>query len=94
MSLVCDSEDRLCYGDFTEQWHQETDAIHLLIGEAIVTLQDVKVLLGLQIEARAVTSHSTHDVPATCYELLGLAPDVVHLITQIKITMAPRALRR
>lgn len=48
--------------------------MHLPVGRAITTLQDIVVLLGLQIDGRAV-SHPTHDWRATCGELFVLTPD-------------------
>lgn len=53
-----------------EQWRQKTHTFHFLIGKTTVTLQDVDVLLGLQIDGRPVIRSVKQDVLATCHELL------------------------
>ncbi|KAI8021904.1 hypothetical protein LOK49_LG03G02975, partial [Camellia lanceoleosa] len=66
-----------------ERWHTETHTFHFPIGEATVTLQDVSVLYGLQIDSRAITgvdlSFATEQWIALCAELLGVAPTLADL---------------
>lgn len=59
-----------------EQWLQETYTFHFPIGETAITLQDVPVLVGLQIDGRPDISILMQDVQATCHILLGLKPAV------------------
>lgn len=61
-----------------ERWRPETHTFHLPIGEVTVTLQDVEVMWGLQIDGEAVTGkeqkweyQQKHDM---CQRLLGFSP--------------------
>lgn len=58
-----------------KRWRQETHTFHLPIGEAIVTLQDVALLLVLRIDGHAETFPLCHDWRASCTELLGVTLD-------------------
>ncbi|XP_071927262.1 protein MAIN-LIKE 2-like [Coffea arabica] len=40
---------------FIERWKQETHTFHLLVGEAIVALQDEEVLWGVRVDGLPVT---------------------------------------
>ncbi|KAJ7967944.1 serine/threonine-protein phosphatase 7 long form-like [Quillaja saponaria] len=63
-----------------ERWRQETHTFHFAVGESTVTLQDVAVLLGLQIQGHAITGKADLQWDDLCEELLGLRPDrtVIH----------------
>lgn len=58
-----------------ERWRQETHTFHLAVGEVTVTLQDVAVLLGLNIDGLPVCGTCDFQWDKTCEELLGLKPD-------------------
>lgn len=76
-----------------ELWRQDTHTLHLPIGEATITFQDVAVLLGLPMIAEL--SLATRDMtggPVISYYIYHLMP--IHWMGQIKITMTPRAICR
>lgn len=58
-----------------ERWRQETHTFHLTVGESTVTLQDVALLLGLQVNGWVVTGNTDLQWEDLCEELLGLRPD-------------------
>ncbi|XP_058733463.1 protein MAIN-LIKE 1-like [Vicia villosa] len=50
-------------GAFVERWHKETSYFHFLVGEMMITLDDVAFLLHLPIRGRLLNhSQITHDV--------------------------------
>jgi len=57
-----------------EHWRTETHTFHFPHGEAIITLQDVALQLGLKIDGLLVTSFITGDVRVACQTLLGETP--------------------
>lgn len=58
-----------------ERWRQETHTFHFAVGESTITLQDVALLLGLQINGHAVTGKGDLQWGDLCEELLGVRPD-------------------
>ncbi|KAL0013037.1 hypothetical protein SO802_000106 [Lithocarpus litseifolius] len=58
-----------------ERWRQETHTFHFTVGESTVTLQDVALLLGLQINGHVVTGNGDLQWDDLCEELLGVRPD-------------------
>ncbi|XP_052489895.1 protein MAIN-LIKE 2-like [Gossypium raimondii] len=55
-----------------ERWRPETHTFHFPCGECTVTLEDIAMQLGLQIDGRPVTGISSFTDPAAlCYQLLG-----------------------
>ena len=57
-----------------ERWRPETHTFHFPHGEAIVTLEDVALHLGLPIDGHAVTGATQFHWPQICQELLGAVP--------------------
>ena len=52
---VCDIQlDWAIITIMVERWCQETHTVHLHVGEATITLQDVAVLLGLRVHGPAI----------------------------------------
>ena len=44
-----------------ERWRPELHIFHLLVGECIITLEDVALQLGLRIDGRPVTDPTYYD---------------------------------
>ncbi|RYR69653.1 hypothetical protein Ahy_A03g016208 [Arachis hypogaea] len=60
-----------------ERWRPETHTFHLLVGEVMVTLEDVSYILGLPINGEAVTgrSDSSHQfLVENCIAYFGREP--------------------
>ena len=57
-----------------ERWRTETHTFHFSYGEAMVTLEDIALQLGLNVDENAVTGHSIGDLRSTYEELLGVTP--------------------
>jgi len=58
-----------------ERWRLETHTFHFPHGEAIVTLEDVVVLLGLPIDGNVVTGPTlVEDIFSTFHEYLRVIP--------------------
>ena len=55
-----------------ERWQPKTHTFHVLVGEMVITLQDVAIILGLRIDGTAVTGTCVFDVAELCGELLGV----------------------
>jgi len=55
-----------------ERWRTETHTFHLPLGEAIVTLEDVAIQLGLPIDGEPITGVSNSDLVPLCGHLLRL----------------------
>lgn len=58
-----------------ERWRQETHTFHLPSGECTVTLEDVAIQLGLNVNGLPVTGPTYFDWPDLCQELLGKVPE-------------------
>ena len=52
----------------------ETYTFHLPHGEMGITLQDIKVMLGLPVDGLPMTGNVELDWPALCHDLLGHHP--------------------
>ena len=57
-----------------EHWRLEMHMFHLLHREMGITLQDIKVMLGVPVDGLLVTGGVKLDWPALCRELLGHHP--------------------
>ncbi|CAN1145995.1 Protein transport protein Sec61 subunit beta [Linum perenne] len=58
-----------------ERWRPETNTLHLLQGEATITLEDVEVLTGLPTRGRPVSvGYDDRAADVICQELLGATP--------------------
>ncbi|CAM8883282.1 unnamed protein product [Rhodiola kirilowii] len=68
-----------------ERWRSETHTFHLHHGEMTITLEDVGVLMGLPIEARAVITNQEVD-DALCLSLLGVVPPTGRRDTSVRCT--------
>jgi len=59
-----------------ERWHPETSNFHMVLGEMIVTLDDVACLMHLRIEGRMLSHGKTmlrHEVAALMVRHLGVS---------------------
>ncbi|KAF7802687.1 serine/threonine-protein phosphatase 7 long form-like protein [Senna tora] len=58
------------------RWRLETHTFHMAVGvvETTITLEDVAIQLGLQIEGKAVVESTSHNWAELCQELLGKTP--------------------
>ncbi|KAF1869974.1 hypothetical protein Lal_00017553 [Lupinus albus] len=59
-----------------ERWRPETPTFHLPCGECIITLEDVSLQLGVNVNGRPVTGTTYFDWDEMCEELLGKIPIV------------------
>ncbi|CAH9146681.1 unnamed protein product, partial [Cuscuta epithymum] len=66
--------DRALLTALLERWRQETHSFHLPVGEVTVTLGDVAVLTGLEVDGRAVTGTACRQWVDECERLLGIRP--------------------
>ncbi|CAH9129923.1 unnamed protein product, partial [Cuscuta epithymum] len=68
--------DRALLTALLERWRQETHTFHLPVSEVTVTLGDVAILTGLQVDGRAVTSTACRQWVDECERLFGVRPVV------------------
>ena len=64
---------------FVERWRPKTHTLHLPYGETMITLQDVKVLLGIPIDGGAIVGTIDKTWATECQNLLGIATNSVVL---------------
>ncbi|MBA0828406.1 hypothetical protein Goarm_013083 [Gossypium armourianum] len=64
---------------FVERWRLEMHTFHLPCGECIITLEDMKLQLGLLVDGSIVIgSIQSVDWEIVCYDLLGVVPQMIH----------------
>ena len=57
---------------FIERWRLETHSFHLSHGAMTITLQDVKVIMGMPIEDEAMVGSTKRTWKTMCVEMLGI----------------------
>ncbi|KAF1886015.1 hypothetical protein Lal_00021294, partial [Lupinus albus] len=57
-----------------ERWRQETHTFHLPCGECTITLEDVSLKIGMNVNGLLVTGPTYFDWDEMCGELLGKVP--------------------
>jgi len=57
-----------------ERWRTETHTFHFPLGETTITLEDVKLVLGLPIDGEVITGITSGDLVSLCEQLLGFIP--------------------
>ena len=66
--------DHVLITALVERWHLGTHTFHLSHGEMGITLQDIKVMLGVPVDGLPVIGGVKLDWPRLCLELLGHCP--------------------
>ncbi|KAF1893533.1 hypothetical protein Lal_00002022 [Lupinus albus] len=74
--LRCFNIDPSLITALVERWRPETHTFHLPCGECTITLEDVSLQLGLNVNGRPVTGPTYFDWDEMCGELLGKVPIV------------------
>ncbi|KAF1888451.1 hypothetical protein Lal_00011222 [Lupinus albus] len=75
-SLRCFNIDPSLITALVERWRPETHTFHLPCGECTITLEDVSLQLGLNVNGRPITGPTYFDWDEMCGELLGKVPIV------------------
>jgi len=57
-----------------ERWRTKTHTFHFPLGETTITLEDVKLVLGLLIHGETVTGITSGDLVSLCEQLLRFIP--------------------
>ncbi|XP_028215069.1 protein MAIN-LIKE 2-like [Glycine soja] len=78
--IVCliDTDDQGLISSFVERWHRETSSFHLLVGEVLITLDDVMSLLHLPIVGafHDIQPLYSDEAMLLLVELLMVSPEV------------------
>ncbi|KAF1895007.1 hypothetical protein Lal_00022503, partial [Lupinus albus] len=74
--LRCFNIDPSLITAIVERWRPETHTFHLPCGECTITLEDVSLQLGLNVNGRPITGPKYFDWDEMCGELLGKVPIV------------------
>ena len=59
---------------FVKRWRPKTHTFHLPHGETTITLQDVKVILGIPIDGEAIVGTTDKTWANECRSMLGINP--------------------